>query len=225
MRWILNADPGRREAWAHDLLPRLTPVMSGLGLLFLLVVLGEQFARSGSPLALGLTIAGWVLWALFVAEFVARAIIAPDRQRFFRRNWWQILFLVLPFLRVLHLFRAVRLLRTGRVLSSAVRSSRSARNVLGSRVGWLAMVTSITVLSSSQLLYEFGQFESYADALHGAALAAITGEPLGGDDSFSRVAEVLLALFSVVFFAALAGTAGAYFLRETASHPQQHPPG
>ncbi|MDQ3476292.1 MAG: hypothetical protein M3492_08170 [Actinomycetota bacterium] len=214
----MDSSADRREQWAEDLLDRLTPVMSALGVLFLFVVLGEQFTRPDSALGVVLTIAGWALWGVFVVEFAVRLVVAPDTGHFLKRNWWQLLFLVLPFLRILRLARAVRMLRTGRVLSSAVRSSRSARRVLRGRVGWLAVVSAITVLGSSQLLYEFGDYNSYGDALHAAALAAITGEPLGQSDGFTRSLEVLLAIFSVVVFATLAGTLGAYFL-ETNRRP------
>lgn len=208
----LRRDERERERWAEELLDRLTPVMSALGLVFLLVVLGEQLARENSTLSTTLTVVGWGLWAVFAAELAARHVVAPDKGRFWRRNWWQMLFLVLPFLRFLRLVRAVRLLRTGRVLSSAVRSSRSARRVLGGRVGWLGAVSAITILGSSQLLYELSDYDRYGDALHAAALATVTGEPLGRPDGFARVLEVALAVFSVVVFATLAGSLGAYFL-------------
>ena len=159
-----------------------------------------------------LTVAGWLLWAVFVAEFVARLVVAPDTAAFLKRNWWQVIFLALPFLRVFRLIRAVRVLRTGRVLSSAVRTARSARQELRSRIGWLASVTAIAILGSSQLLYEFGDYDRYGDALHGAALATITGEPLARPQPFANLLEVLLATYSVVVFAALAGALGAFFL-------------
>lgn len=218
----LQRDETERERWAEELLDRLTPVMSALGVIFLLVVLGEQLAQENSTLAVVLTALGWLLWAVFLVEFLARLTVAPSKRRFWRRSWWQLVFLVLPFLRFLRLVRAVRFLRTGRVLSSAVRSSRSARSVLGSRVGWLAAVSAITVLGSSQLLYEFSDFTRYGDALHAAALATITGEPVGKADGFARLLEVALAAFSVVVFATLAGSLGAYFLetRTTAASRQ-----
>ena len=219
MSSVVDAPDTEREVWAETLLDRLTPVMSALGLIFLLVVLAEQFTSPGTVLERVLTVVGWVLWVVFAAEFVARLVVAPDTGRFLRRNWWQALFLILPFLRFLRLVRAVRFLRTGRVLSSAVRSSRSARSVLGSRVGWLGMVTAIAVLSGSQLLYQFGSYTSYGDALHAAALAAIAGEPLAQDGGLVRLLEVVLVVFSVVVFATRAGSLGAYFLRE----PQERP--
>lgn len=214
-----QASPSVREAWADELLDRLTPFMSALSIVFLLVVLGEQFAAPGSPMDHALTVGGWSLWAVFVAEFVVRLVVAPDRGRFLRRNWWQVLFLVLPFLRFLRLLRAVRLLRTGRVMSSAVRSTRTAANLLGGRVAWLAVMSAIVALSASQLLYAFSGFAAYGDALHAAALATITGEPLGRDDSFSRTLDVVLATYSVVVFATLAGSLGAFFLQPRTTQP------
>jgi voltage-gated potassium channel len=208
-----------RERLADELLDRLTPVMSVLGVLFLLLVLGERLARPGSAVSTAFTVAGWVLWFVFAAEFTARMVLAPSTAAFLRRNWWQVAFLVLPFLRVLRLVRAARVLRAGRVLSSAVRSSRSAQRALGDRVAWLAAVTAIVVLASSQLLYEFGDYPTYADALHATALAAITGEPLGRPDAFARVLEVLLGAYSVAIFATLAGSLGAYFLESRPAAP------
>ena len=204
--------PDGGDGWADDVLDRLTPVMSALSIVFLLVVIGESMAVENTNLSLALTLAGWLIWLVFAAEFVARMVLAPDTGAFLKRNWWQVLFLILPFLRIFRLVRVMRVVRTGRVLSSGIRSSRSASRVLGSRVGWLGLVSAITVLASSQLLYEFGVFDRYGDALHAAAMAAITGEPLARPDGFAKILDVALAAFSVVVFASLAGTFGAYFL-------------
>lgn len=216
---VLERPDDERETWAAELLDRLTPVMSALSILFLLVVLGELFARPGTGLETTLWVAGWVLWAVFVAEFVVRLVVAPDTGRFLRRNWWQVLFLALPMLRVLRLVRAVRVLRAGRVLSSSVRTTRSAHRLLGGRLGWLGLVAAIIVLASSQVLYADGVYDRYGDALHAAALATITGEPLGQPGPLAKILEVVLGACSVVVFATFAGSLGAYFLRWDESHP------
>jgi voltage-gated potassium channel len=212
----------RRQQWADDLLDRLTPLMSALAILFLLVVFAESLADPDSTLSTVLTIASWLLWATFVAEFVFRLWVAPDTSAFLRKNWWQTLFLVLPFLRILRFFWAFRLLRTGRVLSSAVRTSRSARGLVGNRVAWLAVISAITILGSSQLLYEFNVFDHYREALHAAALAAITGEPLNQPDGFAQLLDVVLGVYSVIVFATLAATVGAYFLRRDGLPTVEH---
>ena len=221
---MTQTDVVARQDWADELLDRLTPVMSALAILFLLVVFAESLTDPDTTLSTVLTIAGWLLWASFVAEFAFRLWVAPDTVAFLRKNWWQMLFFVLPFLRILRLFWAFRILRTGRVLSSAVRSSRSARGLVGNRVGWLAVISAITILGSSQLLYEFAVYDQYGQALHAAALAAITGEPLQQPDGFAQVLDVVLAVFSVIVFAALAGTLGAYFLETGHSREQNDMP-
>ena len=195
--------------------------MTGLGLLFLLVVLGQVLARDPRLITL-LTFAGWALWAVFVAEFALRAWVARACARtFWRRNWWQLVFLAVPFLRfaralaflrVSRLARVARVARVGGVLSAAVRGSRSAGRLLSGRIAWLAVVTAIVVLASSQLLIVLGSYSSYADALHDAALSTITGEPLAADDPFAQVLEVVLAVYSVAVFATLAAALGAYWL-------------
>ncbi len=209
-----------RQQLAEQLEERLTPLMSALGVVFLLVVLAEPRAEPGSGTARVLLGLGWVLWAVFVLEYATRLGIATDRLRFLRQTWWQLLFLALPFLRFLRLVRLLRLLRTGRVLSSAVRSSRSAGRVLSSRLGWLASVTVIMVLAASQLLFEFGEVEPYGEALYVTALAVIGGETFGARSGFGRILETALVGFSVGVFATLAGSLGAYFLQAGRPDPE-----
>lgn len=210
-----------RQELAELLEERLTPLMSALGVLFLLLVLAEPRAEPGSTVSQVLTVLSWGLWAVFALEYAARLGIAPDRLRFLRRTWWQLLFLVLPFLRFLRLVRLLRLLRTGRVLSSAIRSSRSAGSLLSSRLGWLASLTAITVLAASQLVFEFGEVRPYGEALYVTALAVIAGESFGATSALGRVLETVLVSFSVGIFATLAGSLGAYFLAAPTSSPDQ----
>jgi len=188
--------------------------MGVLGLLFLLVVTG-QLLSTGPGWSRAFTVAGWVLWSAFAGELALRAYIAKDQRVFWQRNWWQLVFLAVPFLRFL---RGLALLRTARiagVLSATVRGSRSAGRLLTGRLGWLAGITAVVIVGSSQLLYATETYSDYGMALHGAALAAITGEPLAADGVVARFVEVALAIYSVVVFATLAGSLGAFFLQRT----------
>lgn len=222
---IIRMSPERREALTDVIAERLDRPMAALGVIFLLVVFGEGLARKDTALATALLVLGWMLWIAFVAEFLARLYIAPSKMRFLRKNWWQILLLALPFLRFIRVLRVLRAARAGRVVSSAVRVTRSARATLTARLGWLAAATAIVVMTSSQLLFEFGNSENYAQALHDAVYAAVVGEPMTDDSTFARILELLLAIFSVLVFATLAGTVGAYFLErrgEDASADASH---
>jgi voltage-gated potassium channel len=220
VREATGAGTASGRALAEGLSRRLDTPMGVLGMVFLLVVLGQVLATEPTTVR-AFAIAGWALWSVFLAEFVLRAVVARDRRRFWARNWWQLVFLVVPFLRFARLLSLVRLARTGSVLSAAVRGSRSAGRLLSGRIGWLLAVTAVVVLASSQLLYVFGAYTEYAAALHDAALATITGEPLAAPGGAARVVEVLLAVYSVAVFATLAGALGAYFL--TPSGAPAHP--
>lgn len=213
-RSLLRRPPAERERTAKELFDRLDGPITALGVIFALIVLADTVARPTGTVATALNVAGWVIWAIFVAEFVLRMIIAPSTWGFLRRYWWQLIFLAVPFLRFARILARLRLARLGRVVSSAVRTSRTAGAKLSSRVGWLAAVTVIVVLASSQVLYEYARFDSYGDALHAAALATVTGEPTGSPSAVARVLEIGLAVYSVVVFASLAGILGAYFLEQ-----------
>jgi voltage-gated potassium channel len=219
VRDLARRTPQERERGIELLAARLDRPMSVLGVLFLLVVLGQN-ASSSSGVQTAFTVVGWLLWVVFVGEFLLRLWLAPFRARFLRKSWWQVLFLLLPMLRFLRALALVRVVRAGRVLrfvraggvvSSAVRSSRSAGRILTSRIAWVGSVSAIVVLAASQLLFTLGFYDSYGDALYAAALATVAGQPLGLEGGLARVLDVALVSYSVAVFAALAGTLGAYF--------------
>lgn len=210
---VPGLDAGVRDPEGAEILARrLDGPMAGLGLIFVLVVLGQVLAEDARLVSV-LSVAGWVLWCVFVAELLLRAYVARDQRRFWSRNWWQLVFLAVPFLRFARVLTALRAARVGAVVGAAVRGSRSAGRVLSSRVWWLGVVTVIVALASSQLLYALGSYDSYGAALHAAALATIAGEPLRAEDGFAQVLGVVLAAYSVVVFATVAAALGAYFLR------------
>lgn len=203
---------------AEAVATRLDKPMGILGVIFLFVVLGQILA-AGAGMVLFFTIVGWVFWAVFVAEFLLRAYIAGFSRTFWKRNWWQVIFLLVPFLRFFRALQALRLVRLARfarfggIISAGVRGSRSAGRLLSSRIGWLAAVTAVVILASSQLLYATGTHASYADALFESAMATITGSGLTPTTPFARILQVILAVYSVAVFATLAGSLGAFFLR------------
>ncbi|MEU2666827.1 hypothetical protein [Micromonospora sp. NPDC007220] len=186
--------------------------MGILGVLFLLLVLVQSFTHD-EALSSVLTVASWILWAVFVAEFVLRAWLARHRARqFWRQNWWQVIFLAVPFLRFARAAIALRAARGAGVVAAAVRGSRSAGRLLTDRLAWLAVVTVTVIVTAGQLLTVTGAYRNHGQALHDAALTTITGVPLGATDTFAQILELVLAVYSVVVFGTLAGALGAYFL-------------
>jgi voltage-gated potassium channel len=187
--------------------------MGGLAVLFLIVVLIEPLNRNPT-LSLALTITGYVLWATFGAEFVFRLWLAPDRRRFLKQNWWRALILVIPFLRLFALLRVLRITAFAQLVGSAVRGSRSAAHLLSGRLVRLGVFTAIVILVATHLTYLAGGSPSYPQTLHDVALTTIAGQPLNARSGVGQIVEVVLAAYSVLVFATLAGSIGAFFLDE-----------
>jgi voltage-gated potassium channel len=202
--------PTRRELVAERVAAALDVPFTVAGLLFVLVLVADRSTPPHSAFALWWTVASWALWSLFVVEFALRLVIARSSMSFLRHNWWQVVFLFLPFLRFLRAFS--RVARLGRALTTSVRTSRTAGRKLSGRVGWLLSITAGVIIASTEVLFEFAPDASYAATLHDVALAAISGEPLPIPGSVARWLEVGLALYATVFFGALAGALGAFFL-------------
>jgi voltage-gated potassium channel len=205
-----------REELAERIADRLDVPITAAGVVFLLLVLAETVSDPQGAVGTVFSVVSWALWALFVGEFVLRLVIAPSTTTFLKRNWWQLVFLAVPALRFVRALRVLRAARIGRVLSSAVRSSRTAGRKLSSRLAALGVVTIVVVLASSQLLFELGDYDSYADALDTAALATIAGEPFFPEHPALRIVQIVVITYSLVVFAALAGTLGAFLLERRA---------
>lgn len=216
--------PSERDATLHGLARRLDKPMGALGVIFVLLVLGQALARDPGVSA-ALTVASWVLWAVFVAEFALRAWLARHQARqFWRRNWWQVIFLAVPFLRFARAATALRAARAGGVITAAVRGSRSAGRLLTDRLAWLAIITTTVILTVGQLLVLAGAYRGYGEALHDVALTTITGEPLRSPNTLAQIVELPLAVYSVVVFGTLAGALGAYFLSNDPGNTKDQPP-
>lgn len=126
-------------------------------------------ASSSPParLVTGVTVLGWAFWAVFAGEFALRAYVAKDQRLIWRRNWWQLVFLAVPFLRLLRGLTVQRTARVAGVVSATVRGSRSADRLLTGRIGWLATITTVVIVGASQLLLASGTYTHYGNALHG----------------------------------------------------------
>ena len=220
-RRLSEHNSSEREEWAEALARSLDGPVTVLGVIFLLLVVAETVSRPAGTVGTVFQVLSWLIWAVFVAEFVLRAIVAPSVATFLRRNWWHAIFLLVPFLRFARGIRAFRAARVGRVVGSAVRSTRTAGRRLTSRLAWLAATTVIVVLAGSQILYEAGFGQSYGEALYVTALATIAGEPFAAAGAVQRAVELFLATYSVVVFAGLAGSIGAFLLERAPANERR----
>lgn len=125
-----------------------------------------------------------IIWVIFIADFALEFVIAPNKQRYLRRNWLTALSLALPALRllrvfrtfrVLNAFRAVRTVSFLRLITSLNRSMRAVNNAFGRRnIGYLIVITVIITFAGAAGMAYFEspqaiQAAGYAGdaALHG----------------------------------------------------------
>lgn len=191
---------------------------------FALLVGFELAVRLSPAASLALSVAGWVIWALFLAEFVAKLALAPRRGRFMRKHWLQTLGLLVPTLRVLSFLRLVRLgraLPAARVVSSSYRSAGTAGQLIRSRLGYLGALSTVVAVAVSELVYLFerdvpdGVFDSFGDAVLWSLSTILAGQ---GDpvpkSTGGQIVMVVGFAFGIVVVAALAGAAGAFLVED-----------
>ncbi len=219
-----DEEPTARERLAAVVEDRLDVPMAVLAVVWAVLVAYELVAPARHRDEL--TVAGNMIWAVFVVEFLAKLWVSGKPLRFVRRRWPSVLFLVVPALRILRIVRALRIvpvLPAARVVGSSYRAIGTARSLLGGRLAVLGVGTAVAIFSGGQLLYlvEGGgsgrDDGSLGDALWWSANLALSGNPVFDPSSFlARVLSILLTTYAVVVFGALAGAVGAYFVEARA---------
>lgn len=215
---------GQSERWEllghlHRL---LEPMMVILGVAFL-VLLIVDFATTSPEQQLWLDRALTVIWAVFVAEFLLRFVIAPSKASFLRANWLSAASLVLPFLRPLRALRAVRAvrsLRLVRLLGGANRGMRVLQRVTGGRqiayVGALTLL--VTLLGAVGVLFfdrnaEGATIRTFGDALWwSAAMVTTVNNEKYAVTPEARVIAVLQRVFAVSIFGFVTASIASYLV-------------
>lgn len=216
-------DEAAFESWLARQTERLDPLMAYLGIVFALLVafqladpdISEAWRRA-------LDVSMWAIWAIFVADFVAKVVVAPRRLRFVRRHWLTVFMLLVPTLRLLRfgaLLRIGRALPAARVVSSSYRATGVARQLLRSRAAFLAGVASVVMLAVAQLGWlaerDHDTFPGFEDALIWSAttVIALQGDP-NPATSLGRLVMLAGFVVGLILVATLAGTVGTYLLEE-----------
>jgi voltage-gated potassium channel len=180
----------------------------------------------------------YIIWALFILDFLIEIIIAPDKLRYLQRNWLTAVALFIPALRFLRIFRAFRVLRAARslrsvnfvrVLTTLNRGMRAASRTLGQRgIGFAVALTLIVLFGGAAGIYYFegppalalgeagaaeGHFDTFGNALWWTAMLVTTGD--GGFEAVTatgRMLTLLLAVYGLGVLGYIAGTIASYFV-------------
>jgi hypothetical protein len=97
----------------------------------------------------------WFIWAAFALEYVIRLALTEQRARFIRKQWPDLLIIVLPFLRPLRIMRsarALRLLRLARLAAILTVVTREGRRLLTRHKLHYALLATGTMVVGCALL-------------------------------------------------------------------------
>jgi voltage-gated potassium channel len=125
---------------------------------------------SGVRRTLGLV--AWAAWALFVVDYLVRLALATERGKFFLRNMFDLLVVVLPLLRPLRLLRLVTLLH---VLNRHAGGSLRGRVVVyvAGAASLILFVASLAILDAERG-HEGANIGTFGDALWWALTTVTT---------------------------------------------------
>lgn len=175
------------------------------------------------------------IWLIFIAEFVLRLVIAPDRWRFIRKSWLTIIALLVPALRAIRFLRILRALRATR----AVRGVRLIRTVgalnrgmgaLGATlrrtgVWYVAGLTIVVSLAGAAGMYALephanngAGFTSYSDALWWTVMIMTTmGSAYWPQTGEGRILAFVISLFSIGVFGYVTATLASFLVGRDAA--------
>lgn len=221
----MASEAARRERWEtlEQLDEWLRTPMLILSLAWLIIVLVELL-RGSSEL---LEIFGTAIWVVFIAEFLLRFALAPEKLPFLRRNWLTLLSLVVPafrLLRGLRFLRAARALRGARlirIVGTANRSMNALKATLRRRrFGYVLGLTALVVALGAAGMLSFeparevpGGFTSYGDALWwtGMLMTSI-GSQYWPVTTEGRVLCLLLSLYGFAVFGYITASFASFFV-------------
>jgi voltage-gated potassium channel len=167
--------------------------------------------------------ASYIIWAVFAVELSIRTFLAEKRISYLVRNWFDVLIVVVPFLRPLRVARtarAARVLRLGRLAPFLARIWASAHSLMQHRgLQWILLVGLGVVFACAGLVMAFesgsgGEIDDYGTALWWAMATVTT---VGYGDTVPTTPEgrgvaVLLMLVGIAFFSWVTANIAAFLV-------------
>jgi voltage-gated potassium channel len=199
-----TADEARVEAWQRS----MEWPMALLAIVFLAVYTTDVLATGIGPgWHNALRVVDYLIWALFAVEFVVRLVLATHRRRYAWRHAFDIVVLIVPFLRALRVFRLVYLLRS--LNRWALDSLRGRVIVYGASGAVLFIFCGALAVYDAERGHSGANITTFSDAMWWAAVTIFT---VGYGDRFPVTGEGrLVAVLLMASGVALVGAVTASF--------------
>lgn len=194
-----------------------------LAIVWLPVLIIPLVAHPSAAVADGLNAIDYMVWAVFVVEYLVKLYLAPSRRRFVRTHLLDLVVIVIPFLRPLRVVRVLRLLRLVRVATVLTRSLGRARSILthkGLHFVLLAVILIVFAGAAAELAFEAHQpgsnIHDFGDAIWWAVVTVTT---VGYGDRYpvgaaGRGVAVVLMLVGIGLVGAVTATVASYFVEQ-----------
>lgn len=225
-----------QERWAlleeiNGLTERPMVVLSFAWLALVIIDLAGGLNRS-------LEIASYIIWLLFILDFLVELIIAPRRLDYLKRNWITAIAILVPAFRILRIFRAFKILQLARfsrsvsllrIITSLRRGISATRIVLGKRgIGYVILLTilvmfsgaaGMTAFENTPALQEAGHvgvkgIDGYGDALWWSAMVMTTmGSEYWPKTLEGRILGWLMAVYAFAVFGYITATIASLFIQ------------
>lgn len=177
----------------------------------------------GSGTETSINAAAWFIWALFTVEYLVLLAVAPSRWKMFKTHIFDLLIIVLPFLRPLRAARSARLLRLLTISGRIGAGFRTVSGRKGNQMFGAAVV--LVVLVGALLAYAFergavdSNIQSLPDSLWWAIVTATT---VGYGDLApvtveGRAIAVVLMLVGIGLLGVITANVAAFFVHNDGS--------
>ncbi len=165
----------------------------------------------------------YVIWAIFAVELSIRTFLSEKRIRYLIRHWYDVLIVVVPFLRPLRIARsarAARLLRLGRLTPFLARVWTSTHSLMKHRgLEWIVLGGIGIVFAGAAAVWAFeneagGGLDDYGTTLWWA-MATVTTVGYGDNVPVTpegRGVAVLLMLVGIAFFSWVTANIAAFLV-------------
>lgn len=216
----------RPPADAYDRFSAVVEVpMTVLAVLWLPVLVAPEVMRLSAGVSAALNAIDYLVWAVFVVEYLIKLSLAPSRWRFVRDHLLDLLIIALPMARPLRALRLLRLLTFARALVTLAATLRRARELLSHRglhFVLLSVLAVVLVCAALELNFEErvpgANIRSFGDALWWAVVTVTT---VGYGDRYpvsagGRGVAVVLMLVGIGLVGVLSATIASYFVGKRA---------